>query len=193
MILTDHTFSKEEVKKIRNLIGTKVDEIALEDMIFSNDVTSPVMIKSEDYVLIISNECKSQLYHGMIEDVCNLHVFDCGMDDYDKFKNQDNITPLLFGEIISGITIVNECVRCYRDGVIDSEYRYVHGVVLKGISGREIGFEKGSEFIELITITRGYELIKKKFTKIEDMNDEEQLEKGIRFEISREIIGLKAR
>ena len=89
-------------------------------------------------------------------------------------------------DTIISIDLVNDREAVTHDGV-QKTFLSTKGIIFHLADGNEISFEIGTWFSEMITIRRGYELIKQ-FTPLADFTEEWEDCDGYISDCSREII-----
>ena len=187
MIITDVSVKNTDV--FQKMIGKSFDKYRCDPFVFTPSVYGIVgiYISGEAYKITSLHQHVERFYSN--EDVAIMSV--------DSASDKEIVTMMDDGELIDTPikdTIVSIDLINDREIVYHEEEQRIFistkGIIFHLKSGNEVSFEIDTWFSEMITIKRGYELIKQ-FTPLEDFAEEWEDCEGYTPECSREIITIR--
>ena len=144
-------------------------------------------IGDDTYKMTSGLEVVHRFFHD--DDVAVMRITLCQPGEIVSMMEDGQMIDTPVQDTIVGIDVVNDFESVAHDGE-RKDMLSTKGVIFHLASGNEISFEIGTWFSEMITIRRGYELIKQ-FTPLADFTEEWEDSEGYTPDCSREVIAVK--
>ena len=187
--MVDISFNNATMDMLKSMIGKRFEEYFSDPFIFAPDVFGIVgfQIDGRSFKMTSDLEVVQRFYH--VDDVAVMKLSECQRNEIvSRMVNGQMIDTPVQDTIVS-IDVVNDRESVAHDGE-QKEMLSTKGVIFHLASGNEVSFEIGTWFSEMITIRRGYELIKQ-FTPLADFYEEWEDSEGYTPDGSREVISVK--
>ncbi len=187
--MVDISFNNTTIEILAGMIGKRFEAFSSDPFIFAPDVFGIVgfQIDGRSFKMTSDLEVVQRFYHE--DDVAVMKVTECQRSEIVSRMVNGHLVITPVQDTITSIDVVND-----RESVAHSgerkEMLSTKGVIFHLASGNEISFEIGTWFSEMITIRRGYELIKQ-FTPLADFYEEWEDSEGYTPECSREVISVQ--
>ena len=187
--MVDISLNNATIEMLAGMIGKRFEAFSSDPFIFAPDVFGIVgfQIDGRSFKLTSDLEAVQRFYH--VDDVAVMKVTECQRREIVSRMVDGQMIDTPVQDTIVSIDVVNDRESVAHDGE-RKDLLSTKGVIFHLASGNEISFEIGTWFSEMITIRRGYELIKQ-FTPLADFSEEWEEGEGYTPDCSREVISVK--
>lgn len=186
--MVDISFDKTTVNMLKNMLGKRFELYSCDPFVSSPSVLGiiGICVDGKFYKITSCLEPVRRFYHN--EDVAVLRLAACRPEEIVSRADNGKMIDTPVNNIITRIDFVNDHETILHDA--DSkDLLSTKGIIFHLAGGNEISFEIKTWFSEMITIRRGYDLIKQ-FTPLDSFLEEWDDCEGYRAKCSREIIRL---
>lgn len=184
---TDIRFDHKTLELLKASIGAELECLRCDPFLFSNSVYGTAGIRISGKWLAFTNFAEVLDYYGRNEEVGVFKAFPVGEEAIRSYTGEKMI-QIPVSEKITGIDVMNENQRLYKNAIQIYDVMLTRGVIFKLKSGRDLSLEKDVWLSEDINIERGEALIEKFTSTSEFCQNWENEYKG---ECTREIISLR--
>ena len=167
---TSIIISNKEFDLLKSMIGKTFDKYKCDPFINSPMVYGIVGIYINDKAIKITSPLKEVQRFLEIEEVASLQIDESTNENIKTFMDDGEMIDTPVNSKIKSISVVNDYQTIEHKGQI-YEFNSTVGLIFLLEDSREISFEIGTWFSEMITIQKGYNLIDK-FTPIDDFIEE---------------------
>lgn len=183
--MVDISLNNKTMEVIRSMIGKPFDKYSCDPFVFTPNVYGIVgfCIGGRFYKMTNNLESVQRFYH--VDDVAVMRISECDRNEIVSKMDDGQMIDNPVGDIICSIDIINDRETVTHDGEQRALYS-TKGIIFHLASGNEISFEIGTWFSEMITIRRGYELVKS-FTPVEEFLEDWEDSEGYSPECNREV------
>ena len=187
--MADIRFDNATMEMLKNMIGKIFAYYSCDPFVFTPSVFGIVgfHIGSDTYKMTIGLEATQRFFHD--DDVAVMRIAHCQPCEIISMMDDGHMIDTPVQDTIVGIDVINDRETVTHNGE-RKEMLSTKGVIFHLAGGNEISFELGTWFSEMITIRRGYELIKQ-FTPLADFNEEWENSEGYTPTCFRECISVK--
>lgn len=187
--MVDIRLDRATMEVLKNMIGKTFEQYSCDPFVFTPNVFGIVgfRIGGETYKMTSNLESIQRFFHD--DDVAVMRITHCQSGEIVSMMDGGQMIDTPVQDTIISIDIVNDRETVSHDGE-KKELLSTKGIVFHLTSGNEISFEIGTWFSEMITIRRGYELIKQ-FTPLAGFAEEWEDSEGYAPDCSREVITVK--
>lgn len=167
---TSLIISNKEFDLLKSMIGKTFDKYKCDPFINSPMVYGIVGIYINDKAIKITSLLKEVQRFLEIEEVASLQIDESTNENIKTFMDDGEMIDTPINSKIKSISVVNDYQTIEHKGHI-YEFNSTVGLIFLLEDSREISFEIGTWFSEMITIQKGYHLIDK-FTPVDDFFEE---------------------
>ena len=187
--MVDIRFDGETMDMLKSMIGKSFEHYSCDPFVFTPNVFGIVgfHIGGDTYKMTSGLEVVHRFFHD--DDVAIMRITHCQPGEIVSMMEDGQMIDTPVQDAVVSIDVVNDCESVTHDGE-RKDMLSTKGVIFHLASGNEISFEIGTWFSEMITIRRGYELIKQ-FTPLADFSEEWEDSEGYTPDCSREVISVK--
>ncbi|MBR1690081.1 MAG: hypothetical protein IJ713_04825 [Oscillibacter sp.] len=187
--MVDIRFDSTTMDMLESMIGKSFEHYSCDPFIFTPNVFGIVgfRIGGENYKMTSGLEVVQRFFHD--DDVAVMRIAPCQPGEIVSMMEDGQMIDTPVQDAIVSIDVVNDCESVAHDGE-RKDMLSTKGIIFHLASGNEISFEIGTWFSEMITIRRGYELIKQ-FTPLADFSEEWEDSEGYTPDCSREVISIR--
>jgi len=187
--MVDIRFDSATMDMLKSMIGKSFEHYSCDPFVFTPNVFGIVgfRIGGNTYKMTSGLEAVQRFFHD--DDVAVMRLAPCQPGEIISMMENGQMIDTPVQDTIVSIDVVNDRESVAHDGE-QKEMLSTKGVIFHLASGNEISFEIGTWFSEMITIRRGYELIKQ-FTPLADFYEEWEDSEGYTPDGSREVISVK--
>ncbi len=187
--MVDISFDSVTMETLKCMIGKTFEKYLCDSFVFSPNAFGVVgfRIGGKSYKMTSGLEAVRRFFHT--DDNAVMRFAECKPHEIGSMMDDGKLIDNPVGDSISSIEVVNDFETVTHSG----DRRTLHstkGVIFHLASGNEVSFEIGTWFSEMITIRRGYDLVKE-FTPTKDFLEEWEDSEGYTPECFREVILLK--
>ena len=174
---------------LKSMIGKSFEHYSCDPFVFTPNVFGIVgfRIGGDTYKMTSDLEVVQRFYHE--DDVAVMRVTECQRSEIVSRMVNGQMVTTPVQDTITSIDVVNDRESVAHDGE-QKELLSTKGIIFHLASGNEISFEIGTWFSEMITIRRGYELVKQ-FTPLAEFYEEWEDSEGYIPDCSREVIAVE--
>ena len=188
--MTNITFDDDTIKALKNTLGVTLKRYSCDPFIYSDAVFGMVGFQIGNRYYKLTAELKPVQRFFARDDVAILQFCECDPEDIKSRMDNGTLIDTPINDCIIGIDIINDYESVFHNAEREDLYS-TKGLIIYFSSGNELSFEIGSWFSEMITVRRGYGLIKD-FTPINDfIVDEWGNNDGYKAECDRKVISLQ--
>ncbi len=177
--------SENEMNTLKNMIGKTFNKYKCDPFINSPMVYGIVGIYVEGKPFKITSLLKEVKRFLTTDEVAQFKITETTDNNIKTFMDNGKMIETPVNSKIKSISVVNDFQTVKHNGE-NYEFSSTVGFIFTLEDSREISFEIGTWFSEMITIHRGYDLIEK-FTKTDDFLEEWEDCNGFVANITREI------
>lgn len=181
--------SENEMNILKNMIGKTFNKYKCDPFINSPMVYGIVGIYVDGKPFKITSLLKEVKRFLTTDEVAQFKITETTDNNIKTFMDDGKMIETPVNSKIISISVVNDFQTVKHDGV-NHEFSSTVGFIFALEDSREISFEVGTWFSEMITIQRGYDLIEK-FTKTDEFLEEWEECEGYTPTIRREITVIK--
>ncbi len=183
--MVDISFDSTTIEAIRGMVGKPFVKYSCDPFVFTPNVYGIVgfRIGGRFYKMTSNLETVQRFFHK--DDMAVMRVSECNRNEIVSKMDDGQMIDNPVGDIICSIDIINDRETVTHDGEQRALYS-TKGIIFHLASGNEISFEIGTWFSEMITIRRGYELVKS-FTPVEEFLEDWEDSEGYSPECNREV------
>ncbi len=184
--MVDIRFNSETMDMLKSMIGKSFEHYSCDPFVFTPNVFRIVGFRiGDDTYKITSNlETVQRFFHD--DDVAVMRIAPCQPSEIVSLMEDGQMIDTPVQDTIVRIDVVNDRESVAHNGE-QKEMFSTKGIIFHLASGNEISFEIGTGFSEMITIRRGYELIKH-FTPLADFSEEWEDCEGYSPDCSRKVV-----
>lgn len=187
--MVDIRIDSSTMDMLKSMVGKTFEHYSCDPFVFTPNVFGIVgfRIGSDTYKMTSSLEAVQRFFHD--DDVAVMKIAHCHSSEIVSMMEDGQMINTPVQDTIVSIDVVNNHEVVSHDGV-QKELLSTKGIIFHLVDGNEVSFEIGTWFSEMITIRRGYDLIKQ-FTPLADFYEEWEDSKGYTPDCFREVITLK--
>lgn len=187
--MVDISFDSVTMETLKRMIGRTFEKYSCDPFVFSPNAFGIVgfRIEGRSYKMTSGLEAVKRFFHT--DDNAVMRLAECEPYEISSMMDDGKLIDNSVGDTISSIEVVNDLETVTHSGD-QRTLCSTKGVIFHLAGGNEISFEIGTWFSEMITIRRGYDLVKE-FTSTKDFLEDWEDCEGYTPECSREIILLK--
>ncbi len=182
------SFDSITINTLKTMIGKTFADYCCDPFIYSPNVFGIVgfHINGKTYRLTNALHSVKRFFHE--DDVAIIRFEECTNNELVSMMDDGQMINNPVHDTINSIDIINDIETVIHDsdqkGLISTK-----GIVFHLSSGNEISFEVGTWFSEMITIRRGYDLVKQ-FTPIDEFLEEWSENENYLPKCTREIVSI---
>ena len=187
--MVDIRFDNATMEMLKSMIGKAFEYYSCDPFIFTPSVFGIVgfRIGGDTYKMTSNLEVVHRFFHD--DEVAVMRLAPCQPGEIVSMMEDGQMIETPVKDTIISIDVVNDREAVAHDGE-RMEMLSTKGIIFHLSGGNEISFEIGTWFSEMITIRRGYELVKQ-FTPLADFSEEWEDSEGYTPDCSRVIITVK--
>lgn len=186
---TSIIINNKEIDLLKSMIGKKFNKYRCDPFINSPMVYGIIGVYIDGKPFKITSLLKVVQRFLVTDEVAEFKIIETTDDSIKTFMNDGEMIDTPINSKIESISVVNDFQTIEHDGKL-YEFSSTVGLIFVLEDSREISFEIGTWFSEMMTIRKGYNLIEK-FTPIEDFFEEWEDCEGYVPKCSRKIIEIK--
>ncbi len=174
--MVDITLDGKAVQILKQFVGKQFERYSYVPFLAPDAFeVAGLYIGGETHKMTSGLEAVQRFFHD--DDVAVMRIASCHPDEIVSMMDDGQMIDTPVQDTIVSIDVVNDRESVAHDGE-QKEMLSTKGVIFHLASGNEISFEIGTWFSEMITIRRGYELIKQ-FTPLADFFRNEKTARAI--------------
>lgn len=187
--MVDIRIDNATMEMLKSMVGKSFEHYSCDPFVFTPTVFGIVgfRIGGETYKMTSGLEAVRRFFHD--DDVAVMNITHCHPGEIVSMMDDGQMINTPVRDTIVSIDVVNDREAVSHDGV-QKGLLSTKGIIFHLADGNEVSFEIGTWFSEMITIRRGYELIKQ-FTPLANFNEEWEDSEGYTPDCSREVITVK--